>query len=167
MSIILDALNKADKKIDKIKDDESKVGGEATGMFNPHKKKSLPKLPQNKQRVIVLAGVAVLAVILTAVFVGPNIMQILSRKSNVANIQLKPKTQAAVKKDDLEKNEIKEKINKLKQSAAYNFRKGIFEVSATDYKELLDLLPSEPEVYNNYGVVLKKMGKLTEAKKAK
>jgi Flp pilus assembly protein TadD len=55
------------------------------------------------------------------------------------------------------------KSQELSDSALDNYKNGNFEESAADYEKLIVMDSLNPEVYNNYGVALKKAGKLPKA----
>lgn len=55
------------------------------------------------------------------------------------------------------------KAQELTDSALDNYKNGNFEESAADYEKLIVMDSLNPEVYNNYGVALKKAGKLPKA----
>lgn len=167
MSIILDALKKADSAKVKKDQEEKKVEGSSAGMFKPGKVSNSHKILMNgRLRGMLIAVVVVLGLTFVSLLVfGPNLKHVFVN-ANVPKNDAVDQAFQVVDPKVAEKNEqekISQKTLKLKESAILNFQNGDYEQSAIDYKELLELLPSDPEVYNNYGVALKKSGKNKEA----
>lgn len=76
------------------------------------------------------------------------------------------KNQAALTDDTLQEQEDpnREEVLRLQALAAKNYSEANYEESATHYEKLTTLTPLNAEVYNNYGVVLRKLGKLDKAR---
>lgn len=167
MSIILDALKKADSAKTKKDQEENKVAGASAGMFKPGKVSTNRKFVfDRKLRTILVAVVAVLGLVFVSLLVfGPNLKHVFVN-ANVPKTDTTAQTSQVLDPKVLELAEQKknnQKIAKLQESAIHNFQNGNYEQSVIDYKDLVELSSSDPEVYNNYGVALKKLGKNKEA----
>lgn len=175
MSIILDALKKAQssKKKKDVKDKE--VSGNAAGDFRP-KVTAKASSPGRKSRVpsALLAIAAIIGLggmiyyqfggaIKTMLTKAPLPNSVLTKTIVKTPQTTKPTNETA---DQKEQKENEEKITKLKEDAARRFQKGKFDESASIYKKLTYLAADDAEVYNNYGVALKKANKIRDAKQA-
>lgn len=167
MSIILDALKRADKKpgdpqtkIDK-KEDEQKLAG-STGVFAPQK--TSPKI-RNFLPSSLNLPLMIFSLILVIVLCVGGWFLFFRRGEDVKATAPKGEIPVAVKQ---QKQEIdpREKIDEIKKRAQKTFYNSDYLESIRAYKELVGLTPADPEVYNNYGVALKKAGKLGEAREA-
>ncbi len=76
----------------------------------------------------------------------------------------KPVDPVALEKAKMQKE--MDTINQLISGADMQFQNGDYAKSAEAYKQLLLYRPSQPEVYNNYGMALRKLGRIDEAKQA-
>lgn len=173
MSIILDALKKVQAAKTPSQEQKQTANTEGSGMFNPQSQVSPVNVVSQKRRVIVLAGVAIVVLGL-AVFMG------IGSKFGVLFSDTKPVTDKAVKStskvpqttelndtSDSKENEDKRinEINQLKADAAEKFIGGDYLKSVESYKKIVIKIADDPEVYNNYGLALKKLGKQDDAKR--
>lgn len=159
-----------------------------TGMFNPASRPMMSGRGSGggsgsgSKRVIILASVAVLAL---GAFMFLKYFKS-ARTDVVATIPIKvfkPAPQnISVNPDGTVKSEMGdedaakaqpsplelERIAELKSAAASKFLESPpkYKEAANDYQELLKITQADAEVYNNYGVVLKKLGKKKEAEEA-
>lgn len=167
MSIILDALKKADSAKVKKDQEESKVEGSSAGMFKPGKASSSQKIIfSSRLRGMLVAVVVVLGLACASLLVfGPNLKHVFVN-ANVPKADSMAQTSQVLDPkiaEQAEQEKMDQKAIKLQESAILNFQNGNYEQSVVEYKELVELLSSDPEVYNNYGVALKKLGKNKEA----
>lgn len=167
MSIILDALKKADKKpddpqaeIDKKEDEQKQQSSE--GVFNPKKLQQKVKgsLPTNLNPRLLILSIVFLAFLCVGGY-------ILFFRGGEKKLATAPKVEmpkpAREKKQEIDPQA---KIAEIKRLAQKAFHNGDYLESIRSYKELVSLTPSDPEAYNNYGVALKKAGKLGDSREA-
>lgn len=172
MSIILDALKKA--QAGKKNDEKPEELGDVAGTFKPAViGKASSAGSSARLRTIVFAVVAIL--VLVSFFTWrfwPWIEAMTAERPALRTTLPVPAATAPTatpREDTAAAN--KEKINeeqllKLKKEATRLYRDGQYEASAKIYKELTYKLPEDPEVFNNYGVALKKAGRIEDAKQA-
>lgn len=185
MSIILDALKKNDdgKKMSETQGRDAEPSPTShSGVFMPDvntKSKTVSSSNPKKRIVILLALLAVVALAaitflnfkkLPLVATAPKSPTTLTPEM-LAKISeaKKNKTGATGDAEKTEENEEDKsdqelEIDRLKSSAALHFQSQEWDLSAKDYSQLVNLAPTDPEARNNYGLVLKKLGKKTEAK---
>lgn len=176
MSIILDALKKSQSE--KSKPDQDKTAeptqGSHTGMFKPSARDIVEGFNEsgtsNKVRVILLGLTALAIILAVSLFaLGPKITSVFTRAS-VPQHQPKPLTQPLTLQGLLtpkSPEEVKQgKIAAIRKKAEQLFQQENYTESVAVYKEIVELLPSDAEAYNNYGVALKKAGKDKEAEDA-
>lgn len=186
MSIILDALNKSNdgKKPAQSQGDSSIEPISTTshsGVFMPNKTTNSSPVSSGanpKKRIVILIAfltIAALAVVTFFNFRKPptlatapkSTIQItpeIQSKINEAKKKKKTVVQEVQENLDEDKSEQELEINRLKNSAALHFQSDELDMSAKDYDKLINLDPTNPETRNNYGLVLKKLGKKNEAK---
>lgn len=161
MSIILDALKKAqkDRSVGKLDESKSLTGkSELTSIVfdqkgGGKKKVGLPNLSRRMAVLIFVAGVLVLG---------------LAFKSKiVARLDLEKNKATSVSAIKVFDNRLDEKeVSDMKAQALEAFEKGDFETSKKKWAKLVNADPQNPEYLNNLGLVYKKIGKKAEAKDA-
>lgn len=194
MSIILDALKKSqEKKQASSSDNEPAAASSGTsGIFNPTPNipaAAQPAAQPKRVRTVVLVLILVFGIGFVAI--GNFAPQIMSMISGQSDFVIKPKAgdykidPAQVQKlvaeqknkqaqvlangtKPLSAKEMQEleKINALKSEAVGYFDERKFEKAVYIYKQLVNLAPTDATAYNNFGLSLKKLGKLNEAKQA-
>lgn len=175
MSIILDALKKAGKKKEpsQPKDsDPDKTDISQPPSSGPVLSPSSPG-PQNKKpRLLVILLGLLLGLALAYFFFGDSTqLQQVKNKifSEQKNEVQENKTQTIMPQDlspqNSEPNTL-EQVKDLKIKATKNFQENNLQEALKNYANLVLLVPTDPEVYNNYGVALKKSGQIEDAKKA-
>lgn len=175
MSIILDALKKAQNAKNEQNDgSEEEVSGNASGVFLPSEAPVISNVDNAKRtKIIVLALIAIAGLgIILFNSLGSNLLS--SPKEAVKPLP-KMKTSAVKvaesKTEKLEDKSVKEdknseEVNSLKKEASDYFIDRKYDKATYVYKQLVNLAPTDPEIYNNYGLSLKKLGKPTESKQA-
>ena len=173
MSIIHDALKKAE---------EFKAGkkSEDAGEPSPAVKVAKPAVKKNQAspKVIIFVAVSFMGVI-AAIFFGRNTINTLMQKFKgnpvtaitaieASNINQDPvkiaETQALEQKsvDEKKQGETQKQLDEF----ASLFEKGNYEEALKSAEELIHAMPTEPAVYNNYGVTLRKLGRNAAATEA-
>ena len=176
MSLILDALKKTDSSKETAESNSLPDKTEAAGLFQPQTSNPFAVLKQNKKTQIIF--VAVLATLLFAVVIyfgfgsskknnagfKPDIVKLTNTKNPVKkqSVFTKLKNNISHDNDDSTK-ENTEEIGLIKQAITF-FNQAKFKESADIYKHLVNKEPSDAEMRNNYGVALKKAGRLNDAK---
>lgn len=171
MSIILDALKKVDSIKEKQDNTPSQAGEGASGVFVSKKNTKQKRTASNPVRVVLLFCLFVLIsgvvfyygkdTFLKHLFVNasvPQINQALSVQKQSFNVRVNKENQ-----ENVSENEDEEEISRLRKTAVLNFKKSNYEESLAAYKKLIKLLPADAEIYNNYGLVLKRLGRNKEA----
>lgn len=180
MSIILDALKKADEKKNPAESgnapdsgaENPDSGGKKSGLFGGKSpfgaKLDLKDLKANK-RVVVLGG-AVLVLLLAAVIFGNPLSSLTGGGANQPAVVTNQQTSQDLTSQLVEKQvqENLENVKRLRKSAIQNFREGNLQETLQAYAQLTATLGAsdDPEIYNNYGVSLRKSGQLDEAREA-
>lgn len=196
MSIILDALKKSqEKKQGSAHTDKEPAAApsSSSGIFNPTPNKPAAEVQPAAQpkRVRTMVLVLILAFGIGFVAIGNFAPQIMSMISGQSDFVIKPKAgdykidPAQIQKlvaeqknkqaqslangseplSAKEKQEI-EKINALKSEALGYYEERKFDKAVYVFKQLVNLAPTDATAYNNFGLSLKKLGKLNEAKQA-
>lgn len=183
MSIILDALKKNDdgKKMGETQGDDAKPGPTSySGVFMPNATKTLAPVSglNSKKRIVVLIALLAIAALAAvtlsnfksspSVTTAPKSVATLTPEMLAKISEAKKNKTGAVgdveKIKEDEKSDQELEIDRLKNSAALHFQSQEWDLSAKDYSQLINLSPTDPEARNNYGLVLKKLGKKNEAK---
>lgn len=171
MSIILDALKKAQTSKEVSKSSaptEQKTEQAASGMFNPQSFVAPKDMGAQKKRVIMLSAAAVvLLAIFTFVGTSSKIKSMFSKSPTVTETaKITPKTavQENTKIDEAKDDKNKSELDQLKLDAFNKFKKMDYTQSAEDYKKIISKAADDAEAYNNYGLVLKKIGNIPDAK---
>jgi len=168
MSIILDALKKADKKEESQSTEKTSDGSGASeensvGMFNPkpsNGKSSKSSKKKSNKRVFVLVGVFLIGAVYAAYTLsGLKLNDIKIYKPKVPT-QVAAQKEVNVKENKVEQSEID------KRKALKFFHDGKYEKSIKIFQDLLEKETSDPGLYNNFGVALKKAGKINESREA-
>lgn len=121
-----------------------------------------------KRKIIMLGVLAILGLVVVFFYsYGPDSSQTAS-KAVPKRISTKTgKTSAKQKRDfNTKTDKDLEKINKLKEEAVEYFNEKKYDKSMYVYKQLIEMSPTESEYYNNYGLSLKRMGKIKGARQA-
>ena len=174
MSIIHEALKKAQNKPE-VEEKLSQTNLEKSGQ------KAAPKAKKqtSKTTVLLLGGVLVLA--LGYLLFGQELQLMIAKKTGASKVVL-PKAvavpavpvgqvpKAAVPKSGAvvqgSQDDDSEKVEMLNRKIALHYDKAQYEEGLAKIEELILLRPISPEVYNNYGLFLKKLGRKAEAKEA-
>lgn len=188
MSIILDALKKAQAKKSEAKQEETVVSGSASGSFQQPAKVPFtePSPPPNKVRLVLLTVLVVMALGLflfgkkiigvyfqngdqTAVTSPKIFPKAVKNQNQDGTNQADDETEDQPSQTELQLEQ--EKLFEKKKDAMLAFmsgknERGKYQESADLYKKLLEKYPSDGELYNNYGLALKMLGKNEEAKNA-
>lgn len=175
MSIILDALKKAEGTQPNVSQADQPIGGHAAGTFVPAsatgvqpKHVTLPRMPRGlNRRTLILLVVVVLAVGLFAYMRLGKGLSFLNRKTQVIepiSANDLPAAQNTIGANPASATQAT--INELQATASAKFAERKYDESAGAYEKLTHLLPSDPVVYNNYGVTLKKQGQIDSAVEA-
>ncbi|MBF0106269.1 MAG: tetratricopeptide repeat protein [Deltaproteobacteria bacterium] len=138
------------------------------GMFNPKQTvKSTDPQQDNKKRVIMLAVIAVLglAVVVYHSF-GPDANEQVAIPMPKKAVMPKSENKEIKPETNIKNQELLEKVARLKEEAAGYFVEKKYDRSMYVYKQLIEIVPTEAEHYNNYGLSLKKMGKTKDATQA-
>lgn len=158
MSIILDALNKAEQN----SSEKKPLDQSGSGSFKPQK-------PSGKK-----TNKKVLALLLVLVLVGGGLVvgkRFLASKANaLKTANLKSTVASTVakitgsKKDEQIDEEAKiEKVKAMQEQAQTYFNDGRFDESAQAYEEILSLKTDDATVYNAYGLTLRRQGRFKDA----
>ncbi len=173
MSIILDALKKAQTTKEAPKPAapvEPKIEQAASGMFNPQSFVAPQDMSAQKKRIIMLSAVAVVLLgIFTFVGTSSKIKSLFSKSPTETDVVTKTTPKIAAQentaiKDDSVETKHKSDLDQLKLEALNKFKKQDYTQSAEDYKKIISKVADDPEAYNNYGLVLKKIGNIADAK---
>ncbi|MCP5463804.1 MAG: tetratricopeptide repeat protein [Deltaproteobacteria bacterium] len=167
MSIILDALKKSEKKDGSGSEKSNDDSG--AGIYQPDST-SPGRVAGSKSKTILLAALLLSILVAVGLFIfGPNIKEMFMSSEQMT---IKPLPKIAKKapkpelsKEEQEKQNKTDKIDKLKTDAMMNFQNQKFAQAASNYQDLIQIVPDDAQTYNNYGVALKKIGKLNEAKR--
>ncbi len=174
MSLILDALKKTESSKDKTEtqlESQEEITGSSTGTFNPQPETNntakAPFLDNTKKRILLFAGLALLGfgIIIYIAFSRGLTALFQFGKSNTPQVS----STITVKKTPLtnpidEKKKKDQEVINLKKEAIALYQSSKYLESSEVYKKLVNILPANPEIYNNYGLSLKKAGKTSEAK---
>lgn len=174
MSIILEALKKAQKKDEKNSsadqvnvdlDASASSSSKSSGVFQP---KADPFVPKNSNiRLIVLVGLVVVGLGFASLSVYRNFVSSGDSSADVVVPAVKP-IDTTVAQNMAEKNKLSEDEKKKKdysEQASLLFQTGKFEEATKAYEKLKNL-EMTAENLNNYGVALKRAGKLQQARQA-
>lgn len=185
MSIILDALKKNDdgKKVTETQGDDAKpTPASHSGVFMPNVTTASATVSgsNSKKRIVVLLALLAIVALAAATFSNfkksPSVATIPKSVTTLTPEMLAKISEAKKNKtgatgnaektqdDEEEKSDQELEIDRLKNSAALHFQSSEWDLSAKDYSQLVNLSPTDPEARNNYGLVLKKLGKKNEAK---
>lgn len=179
MSLILDALKKADSSKDAsgASEDSVPTKTDVQAGYIPPKKAKAPK-QANKSRVALLSVLLIVTTLAVVWYAfGPQIQSMIGinlpqlSRSQPAIPQPKPlpkqptATQAPNKEAVLEK-EKEGRMSKVKKEARRFYYNGQYQEAVQAFDKLTQMAPSNPEAYNNYGMALKKAGKVREAMRA-
>ncbi|MBU0504980.1 MAG: tetratricopeptide repeat protein [bacterium] len=180
MSLILDALKKTETQKEnpeghtENKADATTTPTTESGKDNfdipPLEAKASPLAaftdPSNKKRLIilgVLVGVCVLMLVFTTFGRGIKTLFNFGKKTTPEIVTQAP---VVTKQEKKETKPDEQEIIKLKKEAIALFLSGKYIESSDIYKKLINIVPDKAEIYNNYGLSLKKAGRKTEAKQA-
>lgn len=180
MSIILDALKKADEKKNPAESGTAPnsgpgspdTGSKKLGLFGGKSpfgaKLDLKDLKANK-RVVVLGGVVLVLLLAVVIFGNPLTALMGGGGAQPAVVTNQPSPQDLTSQlVEKQVQENLENVKKLRGSAIQNFKEGNLQETLQAYAKLSNTLGAsdDPEIYNNYGVALRKSGQLEEAKGA-
>jgi len=171
MSLIIDALKKAQSSKDKKEVETKEISGDSSGMFKPQPiLASSPKGGSNKLRVVFMAIFALIGLVVVSFYSYNTYFNAPVTNASIAkpiiSIDNTKKSQPTAKEKDDEDNKKQAQVAKLRNLAVVFYQNGKFNDSVNSYMELTNLDPANPENYNNYGVALKKVGKIKKAKQA-
>ncbi len=170
MSVILDALNKAEAS--KTATEVKPVTATGAGSFKMPKMPVMGKGPSSKRIVILVILIVVAGSILgllkmRKISVTANATQTADVNPNAAPVS-DPKSLVATKDKPAEatsQGDVK-KAQELRMEAAKKFLDGHFEESIKLYTKYLEASPSDATAFNELGLVLKRDGRLQEAREA-
>lgn len=146
----------------------------ASGIFKPNLvKNSAATLPRT--RILVLVLIAALSIAAYA-YLKVYQQQQKPAVTQIPAVKIFPAAQpgstgvknpsADVEEPDPDSDLQLKKIADLKSSAASKFISTYFKEAAGEYEELLKIAPTDAEVYNNYGVTLKRLNRKKDAEEA-
>lgn len=180
MSIILDALKKVEGKKTQGESDSQTDGQDASqsteglssrfgamlGKSPLGGKLDLSQIRKNKRSVILVGVVVVLGL---GLLVFGNPLGFLSSGSTDQEAAVNNQTLVQNQANQLVQKQVEqslEEAKRLKKLAAQNFREGNLQEALKNYARLTILASTDPEIYNNYGVALRRSGQLDEARQA-
>ena len=178
MSIILDALKKAGEK--KTPGDES--SSESAVFSDQHPETSrfgFDKSPfgiklnlkdlRGNQRVVILGGVVLVLFLALVIFGNPFAGQVSGGDENPSASGAAPVPPPVDLTTQLVQKQVAESLEeakKLRLSAIQNFKEGNLQESIQNYAKLTLLASTDAEIYNNYGVALRKSGQIEESRES-
>ena len=176
MSLILDALKKADSSKDASGASEDSAPTKTdvqAGYIAP--KKAKPAASSSKSRVVLLAVLLIVATLGVAWYafgpqiqtmIGINLPKIAKTQTAAPAVPQPKKPAQTANQEALIEKQKKDKVDQLQKEARRFFYNGQYNEASKAYEKLTQMLPSKPEVYNNYGIALKKLGNPKEAMRA-
>lgn len=173
MSIIHDALKKAEefKSGKKTEDDATTTPTFKVPTSEVKKNQASPK-------AIIFVAVAFMSVLAFVFFGRESVGELMQKLTGRGGSQITkmevptPPTDPAViaEQQALEQKKLEDKKQGEAQKKADEFasmyEKGNFEEALVDIEALIHTMPTEPVAYNNYGIVLKRLGRKKEAMEA-
>lgn len=160
MSIILDALKKAEKERNTGPVDQRPVSSNPFKIEDHSAKEEKDSVPKNKKSSLVLLVIAIIALGGTTAWRVLHKPSIPSPPKPIAAYPKTPSSPMAGAPANPENAAV------LEDEAMKAFADGEYETSRQHLEKLTLLKPTDPEIYNNLGVVFKKLGLKNEADEA-
>lgn len=178
MSIILDALKKAEQGQSPSAENAPAARGQAAGTFKPQGLKGVTHASSSNTVKIIFVFVAIgflfgivwfqFGDLIQAKYFGKKsqVFEPISSSAPVKNQKAPGTVAEPAPSSSVQTDATQTKIKELQELAGTKFSEGQFVEAAKAYEKLAQLLPADATLYNNQGVALKKAGQIGEAKQA-